>query len=37
MKHHVEEFERELYSGMEGLTLFRESLSGATPTLAPGR
>ena len=31
-----EEFERELYPGMEGLTLFRESLSGATPTLAPG-
>ena len=28
MKHHVEEFERELYPGMEGLTLFRESLSG---------
>ena len=29
-------FERELYPGMEGFTLFRESLSGATPTLAPG-
>ena len=30
------EFERELYPSMETITLFREALSGATPTLAPG-
>jgi hypothetical protein len=31
-----EEFERELYPGVEGLTLVGESLAGATPVLAPG-
>ena len=30
------EFERELYPSMEPITLFREALSGATPTLAAG-
>ena len=30
------EFARELYPSMETITLFREALSGATPTLAPG-
>jgi hypothetical protein len=31
-----EEFERELYPTVGGMTLLRESLSGATPLLAPG-
>ena len=31
-----EEFERELYPTVGGLALLRESLSGATPLLAPG-
>ena len=31
-----EEFERELYPGVEGTALIRQSLTGATPVLAPG-
>ena len=31
-----EEFERELYPGVEGLTLVGQALAGATPVLAPG-
>ncbi len=31
-----EEFERELYPTVDEMTLLRESLSGATPLLAPG-
>lgn len=30
------EFELEMYPGLKGLELFRKSLSGATPALAPG-
>lgn len=30
------EFEREMYPDRAGLELFRESMSGATPVLAPG-
>ena len=30
------EFEREMYPTLNGFELFRESLTGATPTLAPG-
>lgn len=30
------EFELEMYPAMEGLELFRKSMAGATPTLAPG-
>jgi len=30
------EFEREMYPDRAGIELFRESLSGATPVLAPG-
>ena len=30
------EFEREMYPSLGGFELFLESLSGATPTLAPG-
>ncbi len=30
------EFEREIYPSLRGFDLFRESLTGATPTLAPG-
>lgn len=30
------EFEREMYPSLKGLDLFRESLAGATPALAPG-
>ena len=30
------EFEREMYPGRAGLELFQESMSGATPVLAPG-
>ncbi len=30
------EFELEMYPSMQGLELFRESVTGATPTLAPG-
>jgi hypothetical protein len=30
------EFEREMYADRAGFELFRESLSGATPVLAPG-
>ena len=31
-----EEFERELYPGVEGWTLVGQTLAGATPVLAPG-
>ncbi len=31
-----DEFERELYPGIEGLTLVGQALAGATPVLAPG-
>ncbi len=30
------EFELEMYPGLQGFELFRESVTGATPTLAPG-
>ena len=30
------EFELEMYPGLHGFELFRESVTGATPTLAPG-
>ena len=30
------EFELEMYPGLAGFELFRESVTGATPTLAPG-
>ena len=30
------EFEREMYPSLAGIELFLESLTGATPTLAPG-
>ena len=30
------EFELEMYPGLQGFELFRESMTGATPTLAPG-
>ena len=30
------EFEREMYPSMVGFELFREAMSGATPSLAPG-
>ena len=30
------EFELEMYPSMEGLELFRETMTGATPALAPG-
>lgn len=30
------EFEREIYPSLQGFDLFRESLTGATPALAPG-
>ena len=31
------EFEQEMYPSLQGLDLFRESMTGATPALAPGR
>jgi hypothetical protein len=30
------EFEREMYPSLQGIGLFRESMTGATPVLAPG-
>ncbi|MGH7720499.1 MAG: hypothetical protein ACREON_16835 [Gemmatimonadaceae bacterium] len=30
------EFEREMYPGLGGTSLFRQAMSGATPALAPG-
>lgn len=30
------EFEREMYPSLQGIGLFRESMTGATPALAPG-